>query len=122
MALNTIAVTSTVERSFCRRMSRCWGGSRSGTIYTIIDVVHRPARTARDIVHFSVSLHAAQVTNAVGVGVTIASATSKGSLLTQKDQFVEVAGRIQAIIGIIMGLSFASRHGIETASLVAYQA
>ena len=121
LALNAITVISTVERSFRGRLSRCRGGSRCGRIYTIVHVAHRLARTARDIVHFSVSLEAAQISNAVGIAVTIARTASKGPLLTEKGQFLEIPARIQAVIGIPAGISGTPRHCTETASLVAYQ-
>ena len=121
LALNAIAVLSTVERSFRGRLSRCRGGSRCGTIDTIIHVAHCPTGTSGDIIFFSVSLEANHITNAVGITVTIASTTSKGSLLIQKDQFLEIAALVHAIIGIPAGFSFASGHDIESTSLVAHQ-
>ena len=122
LALNAIAVLSTVERSFRGRLSRCRGGSRCGTIYTIIHVAHCPAGTSGDIVFFSVSLEANHISNAIGITVTIASTTSKGSLLIQKDQFLEIAALVHAIIGIPAGFSFASGHSFISTSLIAYEA
>ena len=58
LALNTVTVISTVERSFGGRLSRYRSGSWSWTRYTIINIVHSPTRTARDIVHFSIPLEA----------------------------------------------------------------